>query len=81
MIKLVVHAQLNLQSKYALEKLKLKKVLVQLHTEINHSEIRSLIAENNAQIEGQLNQLLQLGSDTENPDLKQSVALDKLLQS
>jgi len=43
MIKLVIHAQLNLQSKYALEKMKLKKVLEVLHTEINHSEIRCLI--------------------------------------
>ena len=43
MIKLVIHAQLNLHSKYALEKLKLKKVLQMLHDEINHSGIRDLI--------------------------------------
>lgn len=35
MLKIVLRAQLNLQSKYTLEKLKLKKVLEQLHAEIN----------------------------------------------
>jgi hypothetical protein len=43
--------------------MKLKKVLETLHSEINHSEIRSLIKEGDGQIEGQLNQLLLVGTD------------------
>ncbi len=39
-IKFVLRAQLNLQSKYTLEKLKLKKVLQLLHAEINQSGVR-----------------------------------------
>lgn len=35
MLKVVLRTQLNLMSKYTLEKLKLKKVLEQMHSEIN----------------------------------------------
>ena len=35
MLKVVLRTQLNLMSKYTLEKLKLKKVLEQMHGEIN----------------------------------------------
>lgn len=51
MLKLLIHAQLNLQSKYALEKMKLKKVLEVLHAEINHSEIRSLINDKDEKVD------------------------------
>ena len=37
MIKVVVRAQLNLHSKYSLEKMKLKTILESLHREINQS--------------------------------------------
>lgn len=37
MIKLVIRAQLNLHSKYTLEKMKLKKILQLLHAEVNKS--------------------------------------------
>ena len=40
MIKLVVKAQLNLHSKYTLEKMKLKVILQMLHSEINQSGLR-----------------------------------------
>ena len=40
MIKLVVRAQLNLHSKYTLEKEKLKFILSNLHAEINQSGLR-----------------------------------------
>ena len=40
MIKLVQRAQLNLHSKYTLEKLKLKKILQSMHSEINKSGLR-----------------------------------------
>lgn len=40
MIKLVARASLNLQSKYVLEKLKLKKILQLLHQEINEGGLR-----------------------------------------
>lgn len=35
MIELLLQAQLNVQSKYVLEKVKLKKVLQTMHREIN----------------------------------------------
>jgi len=37
MLKIVLRAKLNLQTKYTLEKVKLKSVLEQLHNEINQS--------------------------------------------
>ena len=40
MIKLVTRAQLNLHSKYTLEKMKLKKILQMMHAEINKSGVR-----------------------------------------
>ena len=40
MIKLMSRAALNLQSKYVLEKVKLKKILQLLHSEINDGAIR-----------------------------------------
>lgn len=40
MIKLMSRASLNLESKYVLEKVKLKKILQALHSEINESSVR-----------------------------------------
>jgi hypothetical protein len=40
MIKLMSRAALNLQSKYVLEKIKLKKILQLLHSEINDGAIK-----------------------------------------
>jgi hypothetical protein len=40
MIRLMSRAALNLQSKYVLEKIKLKKILQLLHSEINNGAIR-----------------------------------------
>jgi hypothetical protein len=40
MIKLMSRSALNLQSKYVLEKVKLKKILQVLHAEINECGIR-----------------------------------------
>ena len=40
MIKLMSRAALNLQSKYVLEKVKLKKILQILHSEINECGLR-----------------------------------------
>jgi len=60
MLKSVLSAQLNLQSKYTLEKLKLKKVLQILHAEINQSGLR-------LQLRGGLetmNDLVEEGSET-----------------
>ena len=37
MIELLLHAQLNVQSKYVLEKVKLKKLLQTMHREINQT--------------------------------------------
>jgi len=37
MIELLLQAQLNVQSKYVLEKVKLKKVLQTMHREINQT--------------------------------------------
>ena len=38
MIELLLQAQLNVQSKYVLEKVKLKKILQTMHREINQSD-------------------------------------------
>lgn len=38
MTEVLMHAQLNVQSKYVLEKVKLKKVLQTMHREINQSD-------------------------------------------
>ena len=38
MIEVLLHAQLNVQSKYVLEKVKLKKILQTMHREINQSD-------------------------------------------
>lgn len=38
MLKVVLRTRLNLTSKYTLEKVKLKKVLEMLHSEVNQSE-------------------------------------------
>ena len=62
-------AQLNLQSKYALEKMKLKKVLQMLHAEINQSGLR-------LQLRGGLETLTEVEGD-----IRQSVSMSQLLQS
>lgn len=40
MLKVVLKTRLNLTSKYTLEKIKLKKVLETLHSEINQSDLK-----------------------------------------
>lgn len=75
MLKIVLRAQLNLQSKYALEKLKLKKVLEKLHGEINQSGLK-------LQLRGgleTLNDLIKVGGGA--PDVRGSVSMSQLLQS
>ena len=62
MIKLVIRAQLNLHSKYTLEKMKLKKILQNLHSEINKS---GLLLELKGGVET-LNRLLHHGEEEGN---------------
>lgn len=64
-----------MQSKYTLEKLKLKKVLEQLHAEINQSGLK-------LKLKGgleTLNEILKVGGDA--PDMRMSVSMNQLLQS
>ena len=42
MLKIVLNTRLNLTSKYTLEKVKLKKILEQLHLELNHPEVQTI---------------------------------------
>ena len=84
-----MRAQLNLHSKYTLEKLKLKKILQMLHAEINKSGVR-------LELKGgleTLNILLHEGDENESTsrrvaepaqvtdDLRRSVSMSQLLQS
>ena len=85
MIKLVMRAQLNLHSKYTLEKMKLKKILQSMHSEINKSGVR-------LEMKGgldTLNRLLHQGEDeiasspllagSEIDDVRRSVSMSQLL--
>ena len=77
MIKLVVRAQLNLHSKYTLEKMKLKKILQIMHAEMNRSGLR-------LELKGgmdTLNRLLHQGEEAGPDIVRQSVSMSQLLQS
>jgi len=84
MTEVLVHAQLNVQSKYVLEKVKLKKVLQTMHREINQSGT-ALKLKGGIDTEVLVMQfepsLAKVGSDELPGVAKQSIRMSQLLQS
>jgi hypothetical protein len=76
MIELLLQAQLNVQSKYVLEKVKLKKILQTMHREINQSD-QALKLKGGIDTEILVMQFQQLGKD----DVQQSIRMSQLLES
>ena len=79
MLKIVLKTQLNLQSKYTLERMKLKKGLQMLHAEINQSGLK-------LQLKGgldTLNDLMAMDNETTMSDdsMRQSISMGQLLES